>query len=79
LRTLAFFFESDSAAASARPELDGSDGVPARDIETAPLVVEGQEGTILALSVEVDARDVVMDAAVQHGGRLVADIPEDWL
>jgi hypothetical protein len=77
LRTLAFFFDRDSAAISARAELAESDE-PDR-LSIAPLAYEGESGTIVALSIAADERERVVAAATRHGGRLVADIPNEWL
>lgn len=55
-------------------ETDEPDG-----LAMAPLAYEGESGTIVALSIAADQRERVIDAAARHGGRLVADIPNEWL
>lgn len=76
-RTIAFYFAEGGAADAMLNSLrdHGFDGAPS----LAPVVVDGDEGTILALSVDADAQPEAERLARAHGGVMVADIPDSWV
>lgn len=78
MRILAFYFNRESAARTAMDAMNSDSAIPAHAIQVAPLVVEGREGTILALSVFDERQTEITDVAIRFGGRLVADVPEEW-
>jgi hypothetical protein len=79
MHVLAFFFADEEAAAAAdaalRTRLELTNG----GVRRAPLAVDGEEGTVVALSVKSASLDSVVGLAGEYGGRLVADIPEEWI
>lgn len=78
MRTLAFYFEREQAAKAVLATLRSDHGLGQGEVDVAPLVMEGQEGTILALSIQPEIQPRVVLLAERHGGRLVADVPEEW-
>ena len=78
MRVLAFFFAEPGAAREARLAIE-----PAKEVTTpmdvAPLVVDEEQGTLLALTVAETHFDATLDIALEHGGSLVVDVPEDWV
>jgi hypothetical protein len=78
MRTVAFYFEAQSAAMTAHAELRAVDRLMSREVELAPLAVDGQVGTVLATSIADSDLSRVVEIASRLGGRLVADVPEAW-
>jgi hypothetical protein len=76
-RTIAFYFAQGGAATETLDSLrsHGVDGSPS----TAPVVIDGDEGIILAVSVDARAQAEVERLARAHGGVMVADIPDSWV
>jgi len=74
---LAFFFARDTSAQAAVAAL-ADEGRVNGSIETAPLSVEGIDGSILALTADDDAHDAIVDICARLEGRVVADVPEEW-
>ena len=78
MRTLAFYFEREQAARAVLATLRSDHGLDHGQGDVAPLVIEGQEGTILAMSIQPEIQPRIVLLAKRHGGRLVADVPEEW-
>ena len=78
VRTLAFYFSSESAANEAASVLREHARPAADAIDTAPLSVEGTDGTLLALTIEDELHSETIRTGSELGGRLVADVPEEW-
>ena len=76
LRTVAFYFSTQAAAEAAQIQLDERI-TQHLAIEVAPLVVEGQDGTILALNVHDRDHASLVQIAERLGGRIVADVNEE--
>jgi uncharacterized protein (DUF697 family) len=78
LRILAFHFADGAAAETAVRELRDSFDREAQDVETAPVVVEGVEGVVVGLTAAESARAELIPVLTSRGGRLVADVAEEW-
>ena len=78
MRTVAFYFAAQSAALSAHAELRSANGLVPGEVEVAPLVVDGQNGSVVAFVIEDSDVSQVVDIASRHDGRLVVDVPEEW-
>jgi hypothetical protein len=78
MRVLAFFFAAQDGARAAERVLQRSDIVMTQ-MDVAPLVVDGREGTVLALTVADTHQAATVAVAERHGGRLVVDVPEQWI
>jgi hypothetical protein len=77
VRRLAFYFAREDDASAARTALREEKAVDEDQVALAPLVVDREEGTILAIAADTDRRPEILDVAERHGGRLVADIPDE--
>jgi len=78
MRTIAFYFDSEQQAREVLATLRSDHGLHEDQVDVAPLVIEGQEGTILALSIRREVQPQIIQVAGREGGRLIADVPEEW-
>ena len=78
MQIVAFLFAGDDVAESAIAQMRADHWINGVGVATAPLSVDGVDGTIVALPIELGARDGLVAVAAKHGGRLVADVPEEW-
>jgi hypothetical protein len=78
MRILAFLFARSDVAQAVINRLRSEKSIDSASVATAPLSVDDVDGTIVALPVAFDTRDAVIAIAVAQGGRLIADIPEEW-
>ena len=78
MRILAFLFARSDVALAVINRLSSEQSIDGATVATAPLSVDDVDGTILALPVASDSRDAVIAIAAAQGGRLIADIPEEW-
>ena len=78
MRILAFYFPRESEARAAQNALLREPDLATDEVQLAPIAVDGLEGTILALSVDEWRCPDIADVARRLGGRLVADVPEEW-
>jgi hypothetical protein len=78
MRILAFHFTDGEAAEATMAQLSTEFEGEALDVRTAGVVVDGIEGIVLGVTVEADTRAPLIKLASSHGGRLVADVPEEW-
>jgi len=76
MRTVAFLFPRDHVAEAALTAIreEGFIG----PVEIAAVSIDGEDGRILGLTVDDDALDSVVEVAQRCGGRMVADVPEEW-
>ena len=78
MQILAFLFAGGDVAQAAISRLRSERWIDHQAVATAPLSVDNVDGTILAFPISVDARDAVIAVVAEEGGRLVADVPEEW-
>jgi hypothetical protein len=76
MRTVAFHFSRDQAAQAALRAIqeDGFNG----PVEVAAVSIDGEDGRILGLTAEDNTLANVVEVARRFGGRIVADVPEEW-
>jgi hypothetical protein len=48
-------------------------------IDTAPIAADEHDGTLIALAVDDAQQPEIERVAARHGGRVVVDVPTDWL
>ena len=78
LRIVAFYFPREAEARDALSLIEPQLTRPSESVNVAPLVVDEVEGTILALTIDDGHLTEMLDLAGEHGGRLVANVPEEW-
>ena len=78
MRILAFHFVDGDAADAAMGELRTELDSAAHDLRTAGDVVDEVEGVVLGMTVENADRTYMIKVVSEQGGRLVADVPEEW-
>ena len=75
-RTVGLYFTYAADAESARVALRAC-GVEG-EIASAPAAVDGADGTLVALELQGDLV-LTMRLAHDHGGIVVADVPDEWI
>lgn len=79
MRILGFFFGQQDAARTVLNELCALPSLADVAIDTAPIVADEEHGTLVALSLESEQQPEVERLVARHGGRVVVDVPSDWL
>jgi hypothetical protein len=76
MRTVAFHFSRDQQAQAALKGIQGHGF--SRQVDIAAVSIDGEDGRILGLTVEDDDLGNIVEVAQSCGGRIVADVPEEW-
>jgi hypothetical protein len=79
MRIVGIFFEQAGAADTALEELRARPDMAEASIDTAPIAADEHDGTLIALSVDDAQQPEIERVAARHGGRVVVDVPTDWL